>query len=68
MRKATATSVAQQVSFAIEQEIEYPSNVEYATLTEVGAELENAPNGLQAQFVIKSADGQEWTIRVTPKA
>lgn len=37
-------------------------------IEEVGAELENAGNGLMSQFTVKTSDGREWTVRVTPKA
>ncbi len=35
-------------------------------VTEVSAELENAANGLMSQFTVKTSDGQEWAVRITP--
>lgn len=64
----TTTSVAQFISMATENEIREPGSLEFADVQEVGAELENAKIGFWSQFVVKTADGQEWTVRVTPKA
>lgn len=76
---ATTTAVAQAVSRAIDEYQELAREglylddgpeFEATTLrvTEVGAELKNAANGLMSQFTIKTSDGQEWNVRITPKA
>lgn len=82
--RATPTRVAQAIGRAIEEHANFGGHEdtglglyledglgnEDTTLhvTEVGPELENASNGLMSQFTIKTSDGREWTIRVTPKA
>lgn len=79
---ATTTTVAQAVSFAIDEVQEYgttdgqmglfldrdgdPTPEEDLRVVEVSAELENAPNGLMSQFTIKTSDGREWAVRITP--
>lgn len=79
--ESTTTTVAQAISYAIDEAQEFGTvndsrNGLYLgdvadesdlRVTEVSAELENAPNGLQSQFTVKTSDGREWTVRVTPK-
>lgn len=81
---ATARRVAQAISRAIDEHQEFGGHDSVSTglflddaieyddtdlrIQEVGAELETAANGLQSQFAIKTSDGREWTVRVTPKA
>jgi hypothetical protein len=84
-RKATTTTVAQAISFAVDEVQEFGTSDGAETLfldletddqdpntelrvTEVSAEMENAGNGLMSQFTVKTSDGQEWNVRVTPKA
>jgi hypothetical protein len=40
------------------------------SITEVADidDVETSANGLTAQFTVKTSDGLEWTVRVTPKA
>lgn len=75
--KATTTTVAQAISLAVDEAQEGLGSLEGGLflgesdslrVTEVSAELENAGNGLMSQFTVKTSDGQEWTVRVTPKA
>jgi hypothetical protein len=79
MPRSTTTNVAQAISLAVDEAKEgacslegglYLEPDESSTLrvTEVGAELENAGNGLMSQFVVKTSDGQEWNVRITPKS
>lgn len=82
MEKATTTTVAQAISFAVDEIQEYGTadgqmgllldrdadEAPEAALraTEVSAELENAANGLMSQFTVTTSDGQVWSVRVTP--
>lgn len=80
--KATTTTVAQAISYAVDEFQEFGGHNDSRLglylgdvaddsdlrVTEVSAELQNAPNGLMSQFTIKTSDGQEWTVQVTPKA
>lgn len=72
----TPTTVAQAISLAIDEAQEGLVGEDGGLfigdgadrITEVSAELENAPNGLQSQFTVTTSDGKQWTVRVTPKA
>lgn len=74
--QATTTTVAQAVSYAVDEAQEGLVGEEGGLwigdgpirINEVSAELDNAANGLMSQFTVKTSDGQEWTVRITPKA
>jgi hypothetical protein len=66
----TTTSVAQSVSLAIDEHIKneplWAIEGGMAEITEVGAFLKNAANGLTSIFQVTTSDGQVWDVRVTP--
>jgi hypothetical protein len=79
---ATTISVAQAVSFAIDEVREFGDSdgrmglpldrdAEEAPetalrITEVSAQLENAANGLTSIFQVTTSDGQIWDVKITP--
>lgn len=78
--RATTTTVAQAISRVIDEAQEGLSSLEGGLflndapgaedaelrVVEVSAELENAVNGMMSQFTVKTSDGQEWNVRITP--
>lgn len=80
--ESNTTNVAQAISYAVDEFQEFGghnddrlglylgdvADTSDLRITEVSAELENAGNGLMSQFTVKTSDGREWNVRVTPKA
>jgi hypothetical protein len=78
--KATTTTVAQAISFAVDEFQEFGGHNDHRPglylgdvaddsdlrINEVSAELQNAANGLTSIFQVTTSDGQVWDVRVTP--
>lgn len=72
---ATTTTVAQAISLVVDEAQEGLLSDEVGVflgdnpirITEVSAELANGAYGDWASFTVKTSDGQEFEVRVTPK-